>query len=101
MVGTVNMRERLGRWVEGRAVSNFIISVIVFNAALLGMETAPALMEKYGTLILFLDRVCLFIFIAEITLKIIARGVGFFRNGWNVFDFTVVAIPKQFGRTGI
>ena len=92
MVGTVNMRERLGRWVEGRAVSNFIIGVIVFNAALLGMETAPALMEKYGTLILFLDRVCLFIFIAEITLKIIARGVGFFRNGWNVFDFTVVAI---------
>ena len=92
MVGTVNMRERLGRWVEGRAVSNFIIGVIVFNAGLLGMETAPALMEKYGTLILFLDRVCLFIFIAEITLKIIARGVGFFRNGWNVFDFTVVAI---------
>ncbi|MEP6209732.1 MAG: ion transporter [Nitratireductor sp.] len=86
------MRERLGRWVEGRAVSNFIIGVIVFNAALLGMETAPALMEKYGTLILFLDRVCLFIFIAEIALKIIARGVGFFRNGWNVFDFTVVAI---------
>ncbi|MCP3880864.1 MAG: ion transporter, partial [Sulfitobacter sp.] len=33
MVGTVNMRERLGRWVEGRAVSNFIIGVIVFNAA--------------------------------------------------------------------
>ena len=92
MVGTVNMRERLGRWVEGRAVSNFIIGVIVFNAALLGMETAPALMERYGTLILFLDRVCLFIFIAEIALKIIARGVGFFRNGWNVFDFTVVAI---------
>ena len=55
MVGTVNMRERLGRWVEGRAVSNFIIGVIVFNAGLLGMETAPALMEKYGTLILFLD----------------------------------------------
>ena len=74
MVGTVNMRERLGRWVEGRAVSNFIIGVIVFNAALLGMETAPALMEKYGTLILFLDRVCLFIFIAEITLKIIDCG---------------------------
>jgi voltage-gated sodium channel len=86
------MRERLNTWVEGRAVSNFIIGVILFNAVLLGMETSPEIMARYGPIILFLDSVCLSIFIIEITLKIIGRGTGFFRNGWNVFDFTVVAI---------
>ncbi len=86
------MRERLNTWVEGRAVSNFIIGVILFNAVLLGMETSPEIMARYGPIILFLDSVCLSIFIIEITLKIIGRGTGFFCNGWNVFDFTVVAI---------
>lgn len=86
------MRERLDKWVESNAVGNFIIGVILFNAVLLGMETSPDLMAQYGPVILFLDTVCLAIFIVEITLKIVARGTGFFRNGWNVFDFAVVAI---------
>jgi voltage-gated sodium channel len=86
------MRARLDRWVESNAVGNFIIGVIIFNAVLLGMETSPELMAQYGPVILFLDTVCLAIFIVEIALKIIARGTGFFRSGWNVFDFVVVAI---------
>lgn len=86
------MRERLNSWVESRAVSNFIIGVILFNAVLLGMETSPVLMAQYGPMILFLDSVCLGIFIIEITLKIIGRGSRFFRDGWNLFDFAVVAI---------
>jgi voltage-gated sodium channel len=86
------MRERLGNWVESPMVSNFIIGVIIFNAALLGMETAPALMEAFGPAIMFLDSVCLAIFIVEIAIKIFARGTGFFRNGWNLFDFAVVGI---------
>ena len=86
------MRARLDRWVESNAVGNFIIGVIIFNAVLLGMETSPELMALYGPVILFLDTVCLAIFIVEIALKIIARGTGFFRSGWNVFDFVVVAI---------
>jgi len=86
------MRAGLDRWVESNAVGNFIIGVIIFNAILLGMETSPELMALYGPVILFLDTVCLAIFIVEITLKLVARGTGFFRNGWNVFDFTVVAI---------
>ncbi|WP_341232779.1 ion transporter [uncultured Sulfitobacter sp.] len=86
------MRERLGNWVESPMVSNFIIGVIIFNAALLGMETAPALMDAFGPAIMFLDSVCLAIFIVEIAIKIFARGTGFFRNGWNLFDFAVVGI---------
>lgn len=86
------MREQLGRWFESNAFGNFIIGVILFNAALLGMETSPRLMAQYGPLILFLDSVCLGIFIVEIGVKLVARGIGFFRSGWNVFDFIVVGI---------
>ena len=86
------MRERLNTWIESRTASNFIIGVILFNAVLLGMETSPEIMALYGPTILFLDSVCLGIFIIEISLKIIGRGIGFFRSGWNLFDFAVVAI---------
>ncbi|EEB86264.1 ion transporter [Roseobacter sp. GAI101] len=86
------MRERLNNWVESRLVSNFIIGVIIFNAVLLGLETSAETMARIGPMIEFLDSICLAIFIIEILLKIAGRGLGFFKNGWNVFDFLVVAI---------
>ena len=45
-----------------------------------------------GPLLIALDRVCLAIFVIEIGLKLYARGLRFFRDGWNVFDFIVVGI---------
>ena len=86
------MRERLNNWVESRLVSNFIIGVIIFNAVLLGLETSTETMARFGPVIEFLDSICLGIFILEIALKIAGRGFGFFKNGWNLFDFFVVAI---------
>lgn len=86
------MREKLDRWLERPAFTNFIVAVIIFNAVLLGMETSPALMGRFGNLILTLDQLCLAIFVVEIFLKITARGFRFFRNGWNVFDFVIVGI---------
>ena len=67
-----------------------IIGVIIFNAIILGLETSPALMASYGPLILFLDTLCLSVFVVEILLKLYAHRMAFFRNGWNLFDFVVV-----------
>jgi len=72
------MREKLDRWLERPAFTNFIVAVIIFNAVLLGMETSPALMGRFGNLILTLDQLCLAIFVVEIFLKITARGFHFF-----------------------
>jgi len=66
--------------------------VIIFNAIILGMETSDDLMAQAGWLILALDRLCLTIFVAEIAAKMFARGGRFFRDGWNVFDFVIVAV---------
>lgn len=88
----MTLRDRIGAFVDQPRVQNFIIAVIVVNAILLGMETSDHLMATVGGLIRTLDLICLGIFIAEIGLKLLARGPAFFRNGWNVFDFIVVGI---------
>ncbi|MEL6607268.1 MAG: ion transporter [Pseudomonadota bacterium] len=86
------MRDQIKTWLERPIVGNFIMGVIVFNAIILGLETSKPVMAAVGPLILMLDTICLAIFIAEIVLKLIAYRGGFFRNGWNLFDFAVVAI---------
>jgi len=89
---TSPLRSRVARFVERAAVQNFILAVILFNAVILGLETSDAVMAQAGPLILVLDRICLAIFVAEIALKLYARGTDFFRNGWNLFDFIIVGI---------
>ncbi len=81
------------RITEANAFQRFIIAVIVLNGAIVGMETYPSLMERWGGLLKFLDRLCLAIFTVEILLRILAYGRRpwrFFTGGWNVFDFIIV-----------
>ena len=86
------MQERLKGWLERPTVRNGIIAVILFNAVILGLETSKPAMEAAGRVIIALDRICLTIFVVEIVLKLIAYRGGFFRSGWNLFDFSIVAL---------
>ncbi len=94
-------RQRLRNLTESPIFGRFITGVIIFNAILLGMETAPGLMEDFGPVIVFLDGLCLTIFIIEIAMKLISQGGRFFKNGWNVFDFTIVSIALVPGGAGL
>jgi voltage-gated sodium channel len=87
-----SLRQALGAWVESKRVQNFIIGLIVINAIILGMETSPTIMAHIGPQLLALDKLILGVFVVEIGLKLIAQGPGFFRRGWNIFDFIVVGI---------
>jgi len=86
------MRDRIAAFIEKPAVTNFIIGVILFNAILLGLETSDPIMERFGPVILFLDQVCLAVFVVEIGLKLFAHRLRFFKSGWNLFDFFIVGI---------
>ncbi|WP_420546760.1 ion transporter [Curvivirga sp.] len=77
---------------ENTTFRNAILGVIIFNAILLGLETSPALLESYGSILIFLDRLCLSIFVIELALKLIAQQFRFFKSGWNIFDFIIVSI---------
>ncbi len=86
------MRAKLEAFLLRDRVRYAILGVIIFNAILLGLETSPSVMATWGPVIKFLDTVCLVIFIIEIGLKLVAFGPRFFRDGWNIFDFLIVAI---------
>ena len=83
---------RLGHWVESERIQHFIIALILINAITLGLETSSQAMATAGSLLYFIDRLLLGIFVTEILIKLYAFGVRFFRNPWNVFDFLVVGI---------
>ncbi|WP_226780040.1 ion transporter [Oceaniglobus trochenteri] len=85
-------RARLAAFLERRAVTNGILAVILFNAVLLGLETSDRVMGATGPLIPVLDSLCLVIFVVELAAKMIAQGGRFWRRGWNLFDFTIVAL---------
>ncbi len=84
--------QRLGRWVETPRVQHTILVLIVINAAILGLETSPAVMAAVGPLLLAVDKAILAVFVAEIAIKLAAQRGSFFRQPWNVFDFAVVGI---------
>ncbi|WP_462322167.1 ion transporter [Halochromatium sp.] len=92
MSSSLSSRARLGTWIESAPVQRVIIGLIVLNALTLGLETSASLMEQMGPLLRTADRVVLAVFVAEITIKLVAFGPRFFRNPWNVFDFLVVGI---------
>lgn len=85
-------RIRLAEWIESPRIQNFIIGVILFNAVILGLETDRALMARHGSTLLFLDKLCLVIFCVEIISRLLAYRFAFWKSGWNIFDFFVVAI---------
>ena len=78
--------------LESAGVRKFITAVILFNAVILGLETSDMAMAKVGLLIGFLDRICLAIFVVELVLKLLVYRLRFFRDGWNIFDFVIVAV---------
>ncbi|HYI22847.1 MAG TPA: ion transporter [Candidatus Limnocylindrales bacterium] len=73
----------------------FIVTVIVINAVLVGLETSDDLVTRYADAFQWLNIAISAIFVVEITLRLITywpRPQNFFRDGWNVFDFVIVGL---------
>lgn len=81
-----------GKLVYSKYVQNFVLACIIINAVQLGLDTSPAWTAAVGSISRIVDAAFIVIFTIEIVLKLIADGPRFFKSGWNVFDFLVVAI---------
>lgn len=90
--GVSSTRLRLAAWIDSPRVQHFVVAVILVNAVILGLETSPAIMARWGTLLLALDKLCLAVFVLELVIKMQAYRGRFWRSGWNVFDFLVVGV---------
>ncbi|MFP4616019.1 MAG: ion transporter [Thiohalorhabdus sp.] len=87
-----NWRAQLGSWVESARVQRVITALILINAVTLGLQTSERAVEAAGGLLYVLDRLVVAVFVVEIAAKLAAFRGAFWRSGWNVFDFLVVAI---------
>ncbi|HWV85744.1 MAG TPA: ion transporter, partial [Capillimicrobium sp.] len=82
------------RLVATRWFDPVMLVVIVVNAVVLGMQTYDALDREIGGALDVANDVILGLFVLELAVRIAAFGrrpQDFFRSGWNVFDFVVIA----------
>ncbi|EFI35450.1 Ion transport protein [Desulfonatronospira thiodismutans ASO3-1] len=86
--------------VENQKFQRLVIAVIILNGIVLGLETSDRIMSLAGPVLLTIDKLCLGFFVVELLIKMYAQRRQFPRDGWNVFDFLVVAVslvPEQAG----
>jgi voltage-gated sodium channel len=71
--------------------------IIVFlNAIVIGFQSYPEIDAAYGSLFHIVDLLFLGIFTVEVILKIVVARTRYFKDGWNLFDFIVVAASLAF-----
>lgn len=83
------------RIVDAPAFQRLVILTILLVGVLAGVETDEAMVAAYGPVLQSLSAAALAIFIIEACVKIAAhlpRPWDYFRDGWNVFDFTVIVL---------
>ena len=85
-------RLALGRWIEQGWPYRLILGLIIANAVTLGLETSETVVAEAGGVLRVFNVFVLGVFCLEILTKLVAFGPRFFRSGWNVMDFLVVAI---------
>jgi len=88
------MAQMLRRIVGSQLFDTLIIAVILANAVVLGLQTYPDRVARDGDTLDLLNEVFLGIFVVELLLRIGSYGrrpQDFFRSGWNIFDFVVIA----------
>jgi voltage-gated sodium channel len=99
--------EKLGdhriKWLARIVYSNqfelLIAFVISVNAVSLALLTFPDIEPDVRANALLIDEVCFYIYAAELGVRILSYGTRpwqFFRRGWNIFDFLVIASTPIF-----
>ncbi|WP_421981817.1 ion transporter [Roseibium sp.] len=86
------MRNQVKALVTSRNWEFCIIGIIMLNAVTLGLETSPWMMDRFGALLVTIDRIILGIFVVELILRLYAHGLKFFKDPWSLFDFAIVGI---------
>ncbi len=89
----------LSRIVYSSPFELSIAFVILLNAISLGLLTMPGLSDGARESLEAFDRLALYVYTAELILRMISYGsrpLEFFRRGWNIFDFLIVALSPIF-----
>ena len=85
-------RERLNNSVCSPRTERLVTALIVVNAVTLGLETSATINEVLSPWLGWLDKAIVAVFVVEIAARLVAQGPAFFKRGWNLFDFAVIAV---------
>jgi voltage-gated sodium channel len=86
------LRQHVQAWLNTPLFQRTILTLIVINAIILGLETSPTVMQAAGPWILLIDKGILAVFVVELALRMYVHRLAFWRDPWSLFDFAVVAI---------
>lgn len=89
----VDFQTKFQKVRDNKAFELFVIGVIIFSALMIGIQTYELHPMLEGGL-RFLDYAVTLFFVVEISIRMAAedRLRDFFKKGWNVFDFIIVAV---------
>ena len=89
------LRRTCARIVDAPAFNGLIIAMILITALGLGVETSQTMHAEWGHAIRWAFHVALAVFVIEAAIKLTAvapRFERYFRDGWNLFDFTILVL---------
>ena len=89
------IQEKANQIVNSGLFRYFILSLILASGVIVGIETYPAVHERFAHSLNLIDQMIIYIFLVEIILKLISYGKKtwvYFGDPWNVFDFIIVAV---------
>ncbi|MFI1282077.1 ion transporter [Streptomyces sp. NPDC020858] len=92
--GRMKLAARCRVATEAPAFGLVVFCAILFNAALMGVETYSGLAAEHRQVLQAAENCCLALFTLEMLLRLGAcadRPKAFFRDPWNLFDLVVVA----------
>ena len=94
-------KKKIRNLVEHKYFMNIVITVIMLNAILIGLETYPELYNGFTEIFHGFEVFFLWFFTIEVALRMLGekKFTHFFKNSWNVFDFVIVAGVLLFSGT--
>ena len=84
-----------GRVTRSGRFETLIIVVILINAATLGVDAQYTVEGEHARWLTIVYDVTLAVFVVEAALKMLAlapRSQRYFRDAWNIFDFTIIVL---------
>ena len=89
------LQRACGRLAGMRAFDGVVIAMILATAVGLGADTSHDLHARFGPVIEWTYQAALAVFVLEAAIKLTAvapRFERYFRDGWNLFDFTILVL---------
>lgn len=94
-------KARIAALIDSAWFQTGVLVLVIANAVILGAETFPGVKAVAGPALVIADRVIVYAFVAEISLRIYAEGTDYVKKGWNVFDFLIVTISLMAATSGL